>query len=126
MGGLARSLLTSAVDIVSKHMEYLLPWDAAPAQALRDQQAAFLRSKTDGAAYQRFQTGMKKIVDQEAVKLEILPLRSLRHKGRPLKRDADDEDKARGERRGEAPMKELLGCAWAHDELVDTAVGYRI
>ena len=115
MGGLVKGLLTASVDIVSKQMEYLLPWDAAPAQALRDQQAAFLRSKTDQQAYQRFQVGMNTVIDQEAIKLETLPLRSVRHKGRLPKRGLDDDEKPRGgndEGFYAAPGSLASTCGW--------------
>ena len=92
MGELARNLLKSPVDIVNKEMKFLMTWDCAPANALREQVATYERSKKDSAAYHRYHVGKNRAMDVDAAKRKTLPLRSERHKSeKPPKRQREPE-----------------------------------
>ena len=98
MGETAKGILKSSVDITSKELKYLLTWDCAPANALREQVALHKLTKTDSAAYHRLQAGTSRAVNVDALKRQTLPLRSDRHgqdKGGKRRRGDNESDGSR-------------------------------
>ena len=94
---LVSGLLNTTVDIAGKCLNYLMPWDAAPAENLRKQWTSWVDYKEQDARYTRYQSGRKKLPESDALRLQVLPLRSERHRsGKQVKRTADGNGKSRG------------------------------
>ena len=81
MGEVVRSKLLSSVDIVSKQLDYVLPWDCAPANALRSEWALFQECDQGIQAYNKFGGGEAPSLYRAHIDPSLLhlPRRSERH-----------------------------------------------
>ena len=81
MGEIVRSKILSSVDIVGKRLDYVLPWDCAPANALRNEWASFQECDRGIQAYNRYGCGGAPSLYQAHIDPSLLrlPRRSERH-----------------------------------------------
>ena len=103
MGEVVHSLLTASVDIVSLKLEYLLPWDAPPAEALRNHSKLYAETEQAQRTYGLFVSGAGKTADHDAAHMNRLPLRSERHaKGVKRGSEGGSKEQANSKPRGGA------------------------